>query len=865
MGFYPRIYPFILFISLLITSQSLSQVVFRSLPQYRIKDSEKIFFDITEFRDIIPLNGKWKVYKPDEDEPDKSFVNVPSIFNGEGEFIFEKDFVIPAFQMRNNLLKLVFFGLNYTADISVNGVIIYRHSGGEMPLMIDLPRDILSEDGNNVLNVHLYYELDSENTIPLKQRFLFPQNFGGILRDVFIHLRPNISLKEIFVERSLDLQRSEAEINLKAILENREFVTLTDSLVDPNKFEIKLSISPQNDSSVSASTTTEYNLKRNKESNVDLKLKLKNPVLWEPSNPFVYDLKIEIIRNKQVIDRTIRTIAFYSLVSERDSLFFNGEVFTINGTTYLPSFYNYGNLTSYSQMESDLQLIRETGFNAVRFAKGIPHPYYLKLCEDIGLLAFVELPVNAVPEGLAGDNNFITRSQNFLSNILKGYQNYSALAGMGLGSGYLNNLDSHISLLSSLSMYVKENSRLLTYASFASLDVTEIDSLDLYGLELINDPIPDFKEKIVELQNEIGIGKLFISEATYIVNIGQTDGYVNQYSFEAQAKYFEDLIDLSNEINLAGYFINSMFDYRGDFASLLAGFDDSNLYRVGLINEERETNRLAYNVVRSKLLNTEQVTIPIGSEKDDAPMVFIIFGLVLAILMGVLVNSGRKFREDATRALLRPYNFFADVRDQRIMSAYHSFFLGLITAVVSALLLANLLFYFRHSLLLENILLAFGSSAIITGVSFLSWHPFESLLWLSLLSLVMILVLTIIIKAAAMFVRTRVYVSSVFFTVVWSLLPLVILIPLGIVLYRLLHADIANIYIYAVLIIFTLWILYRLLKGIHVIFDVNAGSVYFYGIIFLLVVIGGFLFYYQVNYSVIDHLRLTLTQYGVIG
>ncbi|MCK7516354.1 MAG: hypothetical protein MZV64_00805 [Ignavibacteriales bacterium] len=83
--------------------------------------------------------------------------------------------------------------------------------------------------------------------------------------------------------------------------------------------------------------------------------------------------------------------------------------------------------------------------------------------------------------------------------------------------------------------------------------------------------------------------------------------------------------------------------------------------------------------------NTEKVTIPIGSDKDDAPMIFIITGLVLALLMGVLVNSGRKFREDASRALLRPYNFFADVRDQRIISAYHSLFLALIVALVSSL------------------------------------------------------------------------------------------------------------------------------------------------------------------------------------
>ena len=74
------------------------------------------------------------------------------------------------------------------------------------------------------------------------------------------------------------------------------------------------------------------------------------------------------------------------------------------------------------------------------------------------------------------------------------------------------------------------------------------------------------------------------------------------------------------------------------------------------------------------LHNSENVTIPIGSKKADAPMIFIVFGIVLAILMGILVNSGRKFREDASRALLRPYNFYADIRDQRIISGYPFYF-----------------------------------------------------------------------------------------------------------------------------------------------------------------------------------------------
>jgi len=119
-----------------------------------------------------------------------------------------------------------------------------------------------------------------------------------------------------------------------------------------------------------------------------------------------------------------------------------------------------------------------------------------------------------------------------------------------------------------------------------------------------------------------------------------------------------------------------MFDYTGDYSSLSSGFSDDNKYNIGLIGTDRKTKTMAYKVIFSKFHNTEKVTIPIGNKTDKAPMLFIIFGLLLALGMGILVNSGKKFREDSSRALLRPYNFFADVRDLRMISGVHTGLLG---------------------------------------------------------------------------------------------------------------------------------------------------------------------------------------------
>jgi hypothetical protein len=181
--------------------------------------------------------------------------------------------------------------------------------------------------------------------------------------------------------------------------------------------------------------------------------------------------------------------------------------------------------------------------------------------------------------------------------------------------------------------------------------------LDFYGIEFFNTSVTSITDELLELQQRLGTGRIIVTSATYVVNAGNTNGYINEHSFEAQAKYYEDLIDYAHKNPLPGYFINTMFDYRGDFPSLISGYSNENLYRIGILGENRATDRLGFKIVNAKLHNTEIPTIPIGSKRDNAPMIFILFGLAIALLVGVLINSGRKFREDASRALLRPYNF----------------------------------------------------------------------------------------------------------------------------------------------------------------------------------------------------------------
>lgn len=863
------IFPFRLWMTtvlslLLFHNFSFGQVVFKEYPDYQIRSSDYIFFDISEKRSIIPLNGKWSVRPANDDEAPKVSVSVPSIFNGEGEFIFEKTFTLTAEQVSKKILEIVFFSINYTADISLNNIIIYRHGGGEYPFKFELPRDILRSDKENLLSVKLKYKLDSKNTVPLRQRFLYPQNNGGIVGDVFIHLKPDFFISRSNTRIKFSSDYKKAELSVESIIRNSQIKKSSEADAEQNEYWLSASLVDENGEMLQQFQPDAFKLDAGKDISINKVHSFELPELWSPANPKSYLLELKVMQDDSLLDLTYKSVSFYDFKSAGSTLFLNGSEFTLKGVTYYPANNIYGRLIPYDQMEYDITLIKDAGFNAVRFARSVPHPYYLKLCEQYGLLAFIELPINGVPPGIAQDQSFQNRCREFLYNYINFYGEYSSVAAIGLGSGFLPDLESHSSLVSILAGTVKEKTSLITYASFCNFNLQEIDNLDIYGLEFLNEDINNADEDFKRLQNDFGAGRIFISEAGYTVNIGSSDGYVNEYSFEAQARFFEQILTYAGKNYSAGYFLNTFADYRGDYASLLSGYNEENLYTLGLLDENRGTSRITYKVVNAKLNNLQKVTIPIGSKKEDAPMGFIIFGLILAIFMGVLVNSGRKFREDASRALLRPYNFFADIRDQRIISAYQTTLLGLIIAAVSALVTSNLLFYLKTSLLFEKLLLSFASPVILKVVNYLVWHPLLALVWLTLFNVVFIIVLSIIIKTASLSVKTKVYINGVYFTVIWSLLPVVLLIPVGIILYRVLIADVANVYIYIVLALVFIWILYRLMKGIYVLFDANPGTVYFYCMLVLVIVSGGILFYFELESSTVQYLLFTLKQFNVI-
>ncbi len=828
----------------------------------QLKDS--LFLGITKTRSIENLNNSWKVFFVNEPE-NKSIVSFPVKFTFSKTVVFEKEFNISSYKVNKNLVQLNFLGLNYSAEIYLNNATIYKHAGGEVPFSIDLNENMLNYDLPNTLRIKIQYDIHGENTIPTLQRFLFPTNFGGIFRDVYLAFRPKVGIKDINYSLSEDTSPFQGKLSFSVLVENLT-KSIPDSLKDnlSGKFKIQASIKLNHDSSSVFFNTWDIDTQNNPNYKLDFFVRLKEIINWKTDSPISYIVSLKLLNNNgHTYDEITKSIAMVDLDKVGKSLRLNNENFTIKGVTYIRS--SSESVSNYSRIEKDIKTIKDAGFNTVRFSKVIPHPYAVFLCEKYGLFSLIELPLNSIPENFASDNNFRNRAISFISRINNYFDKYNTVVGYGSGGSYISSSDNHSDFLSLINKTIRKNSpNKLTYSSFFNYSQNiSITNLDLFGLELYAEDPAMFVENFSN-SSPSDSSVYFISEATYPNYKGATNGYLNEFSYEGQAKFFDGVIDATYESNIKGFVLNSMFDYQGDFSPLFAGFDKENIYSIGILSSEEDESRLSFNLVKSKLTNGTKTAIPIGNSVEDSSLLFIISALLISIIIALLINSKRKFREDATRALLRPYNFYSDIRDQRILTSFHSNILLFLLSGANALLFTIIFYYLKDSILFEKIVIAFGSYKLSSIISYLAWNPEEAFIYFFIASIVLFLATSIVFQISSFFVKNRVLYSSVYSVAIWSFLPLALLVPLEAVLYKLLQIETYNIIIYVVLFLFLIWNIQRFLKGIYVIFDIRPFTVYFFSFLIFGSLVFATLFYFQYTTRVFDYINIAFKQFALL-
>ncbi len=121
-----------------------------------------------------------------------------------------------------------------------------------------------------------------------------------------------------------------------------------------------------------------------------LDLEIVMPILWNTENPYLYTLVIETEQETIVDYISLRTIEI------RDKVFyFNGQKIKFRGVNRHDSDPETGFAISVDQLKTDMKLMKEHNFNAIRSSHYPNAPYFYQMCDKYGFMVIDEADLEA--------------------------------------------------------------------------------------------------------------------------------------------------------------------------------------------------------------------------------------------------------------------------------------------------------------------------------------------------------------------------------------------------------------------------------------------------------------------------------------
>jgi hypothetical protein len=805
----------------------------------------------SEHRKIINLNGEW--YLSASEHNINTTVQVPFCYDFKGRAVCSRSFNTDLENPDNWNYVLCCDGINYQCEITINGKFIEKHEGGYTPFSSLIQESTIKEYGNNI-EIVIDNSLDNSKTIPLKNINNYPKNYGGIYRDIYI-----IAVPKIFI-RNIDL-KSEIDINFNTDITNTITVSATDLSAffgdNEKKFTLKTEVLDTAGNVRGSSETVAFSIADNSTIEITNKLNIANPESWTPDNPYLYTLRVILSRGTDIIDILKSDYGTYEFTLKSGSIYINRSELKLEGVNYVEEIPGSGIAASYADIERDIKNIKSLGCNTIKIYGRAASPYLVNLCSRYGLFIFEEVPVFNVPSVIMSSDNFISLAENFMSEMVHSNHNYPSILAFGIGNDFNVTDAGSKTLVEKLSSLSKSIDNKLVYYSTRNYNNDQCRQyVDLVGLNIYDMDQKVLKEILTE--NKLKKERLFIAGYGKVIDPSNVSGYSDPNSVESQSKYIVDFHKLIKNYTVVGSFFISFADWNSDSPNLKF-FDKSNPYlkSTGLYSFNREQRSPAV-ILRKEFLDEDIPNLNIGTYAREAPIFFVLAGLVTFILFIYLANNIRRFRENAWRAIFRPFIFFSDVREQTLLPSLLNVLMALILSIASGLFFANLFNYWKDSPQFDLMLtVIFSSGHIKSFIDNCIISPVKLTILLTAVAFIKIFIISCVIWFFSLGTKFRVGFKNIYTVTVWGLSPTLLLLIIGIFYIRVLYID-SDFVILGLILAGLLYILsiYRILKGTYIIFDTFFVKAYAYGILTILFVAGGAWYYLNSTKYVIDYLRL---------
>jgi beta-galactosidase len=118
---------------------------------------------------------------------------------------------------------------------------------------------------------------------------------------------------------------------------------------------------------------------------------IPDPIIWSLENPYLYTLKTELLYGDTVMDSTETRFGVRNIsVDSKNGFQLNGKTIKLKGACVHHDCGLLGAASYKRAEERKVELLKDSGFNAIRCAHNPPSPAFLDACDRLGMLVMDE-------------------------------------------------------------------------------------------------------------------------------------------------------------------------------------------------------------------------------------------------------------------------------------------------------------------------------------------------------------------------------------------------------------------------------------------------------------------------------------------
>ena len=839
-----------------------SEVKFISQPDDSLILSAYCWQPANAYRPLLPLDGEWE-YKIKEKAPFARVV-LPASCNYWGEITFQKSFV-PDSTFSNHFFRLVCYGINYSCRIFINDKFIGSHSGGYSSFAYDIADGIIHLNQKNIIEIKVDTRLDSKKTIPHRFQPEGIKNTAGIFRSLYLLAIPEMSLEDVGVDYQLEPGFSECnlEINfhLKDRIDNSPDQNSKKGASDPIVYHIEISeknsVKPIQQEWKEIDDAN-YVLTRT----IATQLKIKQPQLWSPDSPFLYSIRIQLFKKNGVIDQFDRSLGIKQIDFRNGNIFLNGNRFVVKGINWIEDYQVNGAVFDRHQLLKDLKSIKQLYANAIRVVDHPAHPLLATLCDSLGLMLLQEIPLDWIPTQRFASDIFLNHGSDYLQETVNRDRDHVSVIAWGVGGDFLlSDLQSKNFINKITNSANTINNQFLYFWNSPPLSTDKSDSNLIAGISIFNLEKNQIQQLLSEwIVHNSGKPSFILSYGAPLLTSNDNNSIFEEYQVLQIVEAWQVITSIPE---IDGYFLSTLSDFHGNYIStLFKNYTAGNLRPFGLTDLTRK-KRAAYETVRSLYQEGKTRYNPGIDMKDELPVEFPVAGLGAILIFLFMVNSRRYFRENFKRIFIHPHGFYVDIRDGRKIPTSHTVAMAIFISFGCGLMLASLLSFFKNQQPFDHLMtILLPTENLKMKLCFLCWNPGWSILFFTGLSLMTFFLIALYFKIIAIITRKGSSFSQTLTMPFWLGGNFILLLPVGMVLFRLLQYQQLIIPTFTIIAIVLLWFFFRMAKGMRVMFIWTMPRSFFILIASTFVILGGVLYYYQYHYALFDYLKFYYQIYG---